>query len=155
MDDLKDIYISPLNPADAGELSALLSSSRKEYSKHFIPFPFALVSVKNILSEKKLDRYFGLRLDDILVGFYMLRGFDKGYQIPSYGVWIAEEYSGRGLSKLTLQHAFAFCKLNGIKKLMLKVAPDNLAAKRIYEIFGFIYSDVDEKIGHLIYFKDL
>ncbi len=155
MNDLKDIYIFTLNPADAGELTALLISSRKEYSEHFIPFPFEFDVIKKILTEKILDRYFGLRVDGKLAGFYMLRGFDNGYQIPSYGVWIAEEFSGRGLSKLTLQHAVAFCKLNGIKKLMLKVAPDNLTAKSIYENFGFAFSGVDKNIGHLIYFKDL
>lgn len=155
MDELKDIFISPLNPEDAEELTELLRSSRKEYSKHFIPFPFELNAIRNVLLSKKTDRYFGLKLDGKLVGFYMLRGFDKGYSIPAYGVWIAEEFSGKGLSKLTLQHAFSFCKINDIKKLMLKVAPENITAKNIYENFGFTFSSVDDKIGHLIYFKEL
>ncbi|MBZ0198368.1 MAG: GNAT family N-acetyltransferase [Ignavibacteriaceae bacterium] len=155
MDELKDIFISPLTVGDAEELTELLSSSREEYSKHFIPFPFELQAIRNLLSSKKADRYFGVKLDDKLVGFYMLRGFDGGYKIPSYGVWISEEFSGKGLSKLTLQHAFSFCKINGIKKLMLKVAPENIPAKNIYESFGFTFSSVDDKIGHLIYFKEL
>jgi len=155
MDELKDIFISPLSVEDAEDLTGLLISSRKKYSEHFIPFPFELQTIKSILSSKQKDRYFGLWFDGKLVGFYMLRGFDQGYQIPSYGVWIAEDYSGKGLSKLTLQHAFTFCRLNKIPKLMLKVAPDNLAAKNIYESFGFKFSEVDNKIGHLIYFKEL
>jgi RimJ/RimL family protein N-acetyltransferase len=38
---------------------------------------------------------------------------------------------------------------------MLKVHPDNLIAKKIYEDFGFVNEGIDNKIGHLIYFKNL
>lgn len=85
----------------------------------------------------------------------MLRGFDEGYSVPSYGVWISENYSNKGLSTFTLQHAISFCKLNSIKKIMLKVHPDNVSAKHIYEKHGFKQTGVDPKIHHLIYHKDL
>ena len=38
---------------------------------------------------------------------------------------------------------------------MLKVHPDNLTAKKIYEDYGFLNEGIDSKIGHLIYFKYL
>lgn len=88
-----------------------------------------------------------------LVGFYMLRGFDEGYTTPSYGVWIAPEYSSKGLAKLTLSHAFAFCRLHRINKLMLKVYPDNAVAKKLFEKNGFVLSKAAPKNKKLVYYK--
>ena len=134
--------------------SKRLLEESKEYLKHFIPFAEnSETFIRKILSQKKSDKYFGLFLKDDIVGFYMLRGFDAGYEIPSYGVWISSKYSNKGLSTLTLFHAFSFCKLNNIKTLMLKVHPENIVAKKLYEKFGFKQVGIDEKIGHLIYHK--
>jgi RimJ/RimL family protein N-acetyltransferase len=150
-----NIEIKKINPDFADTLSTLLQSSDKEYSKYFIPFPFEKKSIKKILSVSVKNSYFGVFVDNVLVGFYMLRGFDEGYKIPSYGVWISEKFSGLGISKLTLQHAIAYCKINKIKKLMLKVHPENSIAKNIYEHFGFRMEGTDPKNENLIYFKSL
>ena len=149
------LEIKRLTIKQAKELANLLQSSDKEYSKYFIPFTFDLDTISGILSKTKNDQIYGIYVENNLAGFYMLRGFDEGYSIPSYGVWISEKYANRGLSTFTLQHAISFCKLNSIKKIMLKVHPDNLAAKHIYEKYGFKQTGVDPKIHHLIYYKDL
>jgi len=147
------VEIRIISTQHAPELSELLLSSEKEYSKHFIPFNFDLESVFRVLDKVVNDLFFGIFIKNKIVGFYMLRGWDAGYEIPSYGVWIAKEYSSKGLSKLTLNHAISVCKINSIKRLILKVHPENLIAKKIYEDFGFVYQGIDEKIGHLIYHK--
>jgi L-amino acid N-acyltransferase YncA len=85
----------------------------------------------------------------------MLRGLDQGYDIPSYGVMISQKHSNKGFGKLTLYHAIAYCKLNGIKILMLKVHPDNLYAKKMYLDLGFEHTGTDERIGHLVLQKRL
>ena len=149
------LEINRLTIEQAIELADLLQSSDKEYSKYFIPFTFDLETISEILSKAIKDQIYGIYVEDNLAGFYMLRGFDEGYSIPAYGVWISEKYSNKGLSTFTLQHAISFCKLNSIKKLMLKVHPDNLAAKHIYEKYGFKQTGVDPKILHLIYHKEL
>lgn len=152
---LKTILIKDIDSSFSEELTDLLSREEKEYSKYFIPFDFDHTTIKKILTEKKEDKFFGLFVDDSLIGFYMLRGFDEGYDIPSYGVWISKEYSAKGLSKLTLQHAVSICKINGIKKLLLKVHPENKIAKMIYENFGFIKKSNDPKNNNLVYYKDI
>lgn len=149
------IEIKRINFNQAKELSDLLLKSSKEYSQHFIPFEFDLDSVTAAMSKANKDMFFGVYVEDKLVGFYMLRGWDAGYDIPSYGVWIAENFASKGISKLTLSHAISICRINSIKRLMLKVHPENLVAKKIYENFGFVYHGIDERIGHLIYFKDV
>jgi len=150
------LEIKELLSEHASIFSKRLSGESKEYLKHFIPFTdYSETYINKILSDKKSDKYFGLFLNDDIVGFYMLRGFDAGYEIPSYGVWISSKYTNKGLSTLTLYHAFSFCKLNNIKTLMLKVHPDNTIAKKLYEKFGFVKVGVDDKIGHLIYHKNI
>jgi len=149
------LEIKRINISQSGELSDLLMNSSKEYSQHFIPFEFDLDSVTTAMSRAKRDMFYGIYIDNALVGFYMLRGWDAGYEVPSYGVWIAENYSSKGISKLTLTHAISICRINSIKRLMLKVHPENLVAKKIYEDFGFVYEGIDARIGHLIYFKDI
>jgi RimJ/RimL family protein N-acetyltransferase len=150
------LEIKELTTEHASIFSKRLSEESKEYMRHFIPFAdFSEGYIKKILSEKKSDKYFGLFLKDNLIGFYMLRGFDKGYEIPSYGVWISSQYANKGLSTLTLFHAFSYCRLNNIRTLMLKVHPDNTIAKKLYEKTGFVKIGVDDNIGHLIYHKNI
>lgn len=147
------IEIKVLNPSFAKTLSDELAKESKEYLKYFTPFDFSFSSVEKILSESRMDKYFGIFINNNIVGFYMLRGFDKGYEIPSYGVWISSGFSNIGLSKLTLYHAFAFCKLNRIKTLMLKVHPENVVARNLYESLGFVKVGLDERNGNYIYHK--
>ena len=149
------IEIKRINTNHAKELSDLLLKSSKEYSRHFIPFEFELESVSTEIGKANKDMFYGIYVEKKLIGFYMLRGWDAGFEVPSYGVWIAEDFSSKGISKLTLNHAISICRINLIKRLMLKVHPDNLVAKKIYENFGFVYQGIDERIGHLIYFKDI
>lgn len=149
------IEIRKIGINEVKDLSFLLLQSNKEYSKHFIAFKFDPVSISSVIGKAIKDMFYGIYVDNKLIGFYMLRGWDAGYEIPSYGVWVAQNFSSKGISKLTLQHAISVCKINNIKKLMLKVHPDNLVAKKIYENFGFVYEGIDERIGHLIYFKDI
>ncbi|MCZ7610331.1 MAG: GNAT family N-acetyltransferase [Ignavibacterium sp.] len=150
-----EVEIRKINIAQSKELSDLLLQSDREYSKYFIPFEFDIESVSKVMGKAVKDMFYGIYVNSILVGFYMLRGWDAGYDIPSYGVWISENFSSKGLSKLTLHHAISICKINKVKKLMLKVHPDNITAKRIYEDFGFTFNGIDEKIGHLVYYKNI
>jgi len=152
---VSSLEIKRLNGNHSEELTNLLQNSTQQYSQYFIHFPFDLETISGILSKAIKDQIYGIYVEDNLAGFYMLRGFDEGYSVPSYGVWISENYSNKGLSTFTLQHAISFCKLNSIKKIMLKVHPDNIAAKHIYEKYGFKQTGIDPKIHHLIYHKDL
>ncbi|MCK4664985.1 MAG: GNAT family N-acetyltransferase [Bacteroidales bacterium] len=151
----KDIKIKVINKNYAQELSSLMSNTDPEYSKYFIPFNYDMDSIKSILAKAKLDLYFGVFVQNIIVGMFMLRGFDEGYKTPAYGVWIAQEYSGLGLSKLTLQYVMSLCKLNNIKRIMLKVHPENSVAKTIYESYGFFRNGEDLINNHLIYYKKI
>ncbi len=80
----------------------------------------------------------------------MLRGFDDGYTRPSFGVYIAERYTQRGLATLALHHALSWCRWNQIPAVMLKVHPDNRYARQTYERAGFQIVEPCPRTGHLI-----
>jgi len=151
--DREHIEIRRLTPKDAFRLSRLLLSAPPEYSQFFTPFNFDRKHIQGILARACRDLYYGVFVEKTLAGFYMLRGLDQGFKIPSYGVWISPSCSRRGLATLTLAHALAVCKMNDIAVVMLKVHPQNTAAKALYERFGFIQIGVDPANQSLVFEK--
>jgi RimJ/RimL family protein N-acetyltransferase len=158
---MKYINFSSLTVTEAGLISQLLLDSPPDYVKYFHPFDFNLHSLKLILEKTIKDRFFGVELksetshNNELIGFYMLRGLDEGYTEPMYGVFIHRKYSGKGIASLTIAHAESFCKLQGYKQLLLKVFPENIRAKNLYERLGFEFLRKDESSQQLVLGKEL
>lgn len=152
---LTPLEIRRLNPADAELLAAMLRSDSSEYQRYFAPFPFEPEPIRRMLTAARQDVHWGLFAGGELAGFFMLRGFDEGYSVPAYGVSVAERFSNRGLLKLSLSFAAAWCRFNGVDGMMLKVHPDNVVAKRAYERFGFRHDRIDVASGQLVYYLDL
>jgi ribosomal protein S18 acetylase RimI-like enzyme len=135
------VSIRLLTPADANTISSLLLGSSAEYVRFFHPFAFDAATIRSQLERAKKDVFFGVDVGSAstreLAGFYMMRGLDEGYPDPMYGVFVSWHYSNKGLARLTLDHAFSFCKLNDYEKILLKVDPRNVRAKKLYESCGF------------------
>lgn len=152
---INDLVIRRVTEADSHRVSSMLLGQRQDYLKHFHPFPFDEVTLFSNFSAAKTDRYWMINLGNSFAGFFMLRGLDAGYETPSFGVVIAENYCGFGLSALSLNYSISWCAANRIRKIMLKVHPDNLKAKKIYEGFGFIQSGVDSHNSNIIMHRNL
>jgi ribosomal-protein-alanine N-acetyltransferase len=97
----------------------------------------------------------GFFIDGNLVGFFMLRGWDAGYEIPSYGIVIDQDFTGYGFAKLSLEYSKTLCLLRGTKKIMLKVHVDNIRAEEIYKKAGFFQTGFDIENKNKIYCFDL
>lgn len=151
--EIHDVSFKRIQVRDSLKLSAMLVAAPAAYSRFFIPFAFDAQSVKLILRKAKKDIFFAVKVNGDWAGFYMLRGFDSGYRVPAYGVWIAPKYKNCGLAALALAHAFAICKLNRIGQLMLKVHPKNVKALKLYEKMGFVRTDVDPQNSNFVYHK--
>lgn len=149
------IEFQKLKITDLDELINLWNKDPQDYNKHFIPFEIKYDNLKIIIEKADNDLFIGIFVNKKIAGFFMLRGFDQGYDIPSYGVWISSLYANKGLAKLTLQYSLSICRLAGVKKIMLKFHPENIVAKKMYKNFGFNETAIDEKIGHIIMHKDL
>lgn len=132
-----DLHITRLSPTDASALSRLLTVDDKDYRQYFIPFVADIKSLEERLKSVREDRYWGIWLDSTLAGLFMMRGFDEGYQKPSFGVYISQTYSGKGLSRFAIDYCMSWCQVNNIEAMMLKVHPDNRYARLTYEKAGF------------------
>lgn len=138
-----DFVIRPLEPADGPALSSLLSSQSPEYLRFFRPFGFDQDSISALLRGKVQDIYMGIFWEERQAGFFMLRGWDEGYEVPAYGVLIDEAHSGLGLATLSLRISKAICRLRRAPRIMLKVDDANVRARRVFELAGFVQTEVD------------
>lgn len=152
---MDSLVVRPLTGSDAGALAAMLAAQDPTYMQYFIPFQFDEATLTPILTNAKSDLYIGLWWGSTLIGFFMLRGWDQGYDVPAYGVTIDQRFRNRGLGRLTLELSRSICKLRAAQRLMLKVHPQNAAAKQLYESFGFVYTTTDNKNNNLVYHLDL
>jgi GNAT superfamily N-acetyltransferase len=153
--ELQTVEIRSLNAAHASDLYNLILQSDPDYYRYFTAFKANLEVITGFLTNAKKDQYLGFFVHGTLAGFFMLRGLDEGFKVPSYGVFISEKYQSFGLGKLSVLYAFSFCKMNHIEKLMLKVHPLNTNALRIYREFGFVETRVDPSNNNLVFYKDI
>jgi RimJ/RimL family protein N-acetyltransferase len=129
--------IRPLVSADLAPLSKLLLSQRPEYIGHFHPFAFDEATLFAQFSNATRDRFWTLWKDGTLAGFFMMRGLDAGYSRPSFGVFVAEEFSGHGLARAALRHSLDWAASERISIVMLTVHEENHRAVAIYKDLGF------------------
>ena len=156
----RGISIRPFIEGDAATALALLRSAAPEYVRFFRPFAFDVETVKRLVGDARNDRWFVIEIAReeaaaIPVGFYMLRGIDEGFEDPMYGIFVAEEFSGLGLARLSLSHAESMCRLNGWPNLLLKVDPANTRAFGLYEASGFRFLRIDPATGNQVLIKPL
>ena len=148
------LLIRPLLAADAPKLSAMLRAQRPEYVAFFNPFGFDEFTLTRVLTNSEKDVFAGIYCAGSLAGFFMLRGWDEGFDVPAYGVLIDEGHKNYGLATVTLRAAKAVCKLRRAPRLMLKVSPANAPAKRLFERAGFRQTGVNSAGDLLIYHLD-
>lgn len=147
--------ILPLEMKHAPQLSEMLCAQSPAYVRFFTPFSFDESAIAGILACQRQDIFMGIYWQDDLAGFFMLRGWDEGYEAPSYGVLIDERYSGYGLTRLSLKMVKSICKLRHSPRIMLKVHPENTIARSLFEEARFIQTGVDAASGYLVYHFDL
>ena len=137
------------------ELSHQILSSPKHYNQYFNPFSFRCEELMPIILNSEKDLYYIVMFENKIAGFFMLRGFDRKFDVPSYGVWVNHEFSKKGIAGLTLKFSISILKILSVKKIMLKVHPDNISAKKIYESYGFQFSHIDKNNDNLVYYKKI
>lgn len=148
------LIVRSLRVEDAAALSAMLCAQSQSYARFFTPFNFDQKTITNLLAARKEDVFMGIYWQSELYGFFMLRGWDEGFDVPAYGVLIDERHSGYALAQLSMRMSKSICKLRGASRIMLKVHPDNAAARMLYEEAKFVRTGVDARSGNLIYHFD-
>jgi ribosomal protein S18 acetylase RimI-like enzyme len=93
----------------------------------------------------KKDRYYLTRRQGQLVGYSMLRGWDEGYDVPSFGGCVHPAARGTGVGHFLVIHAIGAAYALGARKLRLSLYKANLRALHIYTKVGFAFSAKNER----------
>jgi GNAT superfamily N-acetyltransferase len=152
---LNDLAITDLQAQDVVEIRRLIDADDVDYRRYFVAFDVDAAVLGETIARAQRDRYWGIRTNGRLISVFMLRGLDEGYAAPAFGVYVAQSHASKGIARLALQFAIAWCRLNGCDEVMLSVHPDHAAAVHIYEQSGFQFTGNSSSRGHNIYRKKL
>ena len=149
----KSLSIRQLEPADAAAIAGFMRSQSNEYLRFFYAFGSDEAAIAEMLSASKRDIYSGIFWQGSLIGVFMLRGWDAGYEMPTFGVLIDEKHRGNAFLNLTVDTAKLICRLSGLKRFMVKIHPDNTALRNVHRM-GFYQTGVEESTGNIIFHLD-
>src|SRR5439155_18955977 len=131
---LADLAINRLSAADAADLGSFFTRlhSDKDTTRFFHPHPLTQAFAQELCVRQStcLDRYYVIRYQERIAAYFMLRGWDEGYETPSFGACTHPELRGAGLGQLLLAHAIAESRTAGARNLRLTVYKDNEHALR-------------------------
>ena len=99
------------------------------------------------------DRYVGAWVNGELCGYGMLRGWDAGFSVPSLGIYVIPRARGSGLAEELMRHLHNVAA-EAAPRVRLRVTPDNLPARALYERVGYVFDGTVER-GELVGVKTL
>jgi ribosomal protein S18 acetylase RimI-like enzyme len=147
--DLRRIEVQRISTADSAALGEFFEAlaADAETVRFFHPHPFSRAFAVELCGRTTAcrDRYYVARYRDRIVAYMMLRGWDEGYAIPSFGVGSHPALRDAGLGQLLLAHAAAESRDAGASKLRLTVFKNNERAVHVYRKFGFVFQDKNEQ----------
>jgi [ribosomal protein S18]-alanine N-acetyltransferase len=124
--------------ADKEKLLAFFKENNiPEVTATFTAFPLEESTVEYIVEREHRDIYNILISGQRVIGFSMLRGFEDGYTIPSFGIIIDYRFQNLGLGKHLLSLTIDQAKSIGCTKVRLSVYQCNQAGWKIYQAIGF------------------
>jgi hypothetical protein len=150
----KSFSIRPLEPGDAAAVAGFMRAQPPAYLRFFYAFGADEAAIAEMLTAVEKDIYSGVFWQSKLIGIFMLRGWDEGFDVPAFGVLIDEQFRGGSLMRLTLETAKLICRLAGAKKLMAKIHPDNVTPRGARRL-GLHQTGVEEATGNIIYHLEL
>ena len=133
------LRIRALRPADDEALGRLLEENGAAGAAPFFhPFPLTRDTARGLLRRPGADRYLGAWVGGRLVGFAMLRGWDAGFVIPSFGILLDGPFRRRGIGTRLTRHALRVAGAAGCRAVRLTVHAGNHAARRLFDRAGFV-----------------
>jgi ribosomal-protein-alanine N-acetyltransferase len=135
--------IRSLSPSDVHALTRFFAAicADEDTVSYFHPHSFDAETAQRICNRDGIhkDRYFAAFDGQMIVGYAMLRGWDEGYEMPSFGVCVRPDARGRGIARSLLSEALSRARTAGACRMMLKAYGENAVARRLYESMGFVF----------------
>ncbi len=134
----EELRFQPVGPEHADALVALFERNTvPAVAVMFDPFSFTALEARRIALEPRQDHYYIATRGADLLGLSMLRGFDEGYEIPSFGIFIDHECHGQGIGRRFTAWTIEQARQRGCPAVRLTVYADNAAALGLYASLGF------------------
>lgn len=143
-----------VGPEHAHALARFFERLREQdVEKFFHPHPLTADEAQKRAAYRGLDFYCVLVLDDVVVGYGMLRGWDEGYEIPSIGVVVDPSVQGRGYGRSLMKFLRATARKRGVNRLRATVNPDNVKMVAYCRSQGYVFQGLEN--GRLVGFRPL
>jgi ribosomal protein S18 acetylase RimI-like enzyme len=143
-----DPVIRPLRVDDANALGDFFEAlaADAETERFFHPHPLTRVFAHELCHRLGAiqDRYFAAFQGDRVIGYSMLRGWDEGFSVPSFGASVHPKWRNVGLGKRLMAHAIEQTEQAGCERLRLTVFKNNERAIAVYRRFGFAFTDKND-----------
>jgi ribosomal-protein-alanine N-acetyltransferase len=144
-----------LTSADEPALTAFFAANnRADIVRNFHPFPLDAASATRLCREPRKDRYFIFEESGAVFGLAMLRGWDEGFAVPSFGILVHHAHHGKGIGRALTEHALAVAGEMRVPRVRLTVRADNARAVHLYESMGFHTSETLSD-GRLVMFAEI
>lgn len=129
-----------VSPKDHGPLAEVFSEIGGSF---FQPHALTPEAARRLSQHSGHDVYAMLLDDGRPVAYGMLRGWDEGYMTPFLGIAVRRSARGKGYGRLMMAHLHHEARARGATQIRLRVHPDNVVARRLYESLGYRYIGED------------
>jgi ribosomal-protein-alanine N-acetyltransferase len=130
-----------IEPVEARHVQALVelfeSNCVPVVSDSFDPFPLTADEAERIALQPRRDTYFVASLQGGLVAMSMLRGFDEGFEVPSFGIFVDHRHHGEGIGRQLTAWTVDEAGRRGYPSVRLSVYASNASALHLYRSLGF------------------
>jgi len=127
-----------IGPDDFNLLSKFFEKNNSSLiTNGFTAFPLNDESAKFICKPNHKDKYYFYTEELSILGFSMLRGWEEGFDIPSFGVFVDKDWQGKGIGNKITRETIEECLKLGCDKVRLSVYLSNKPAYSLYKKFGF------------------
>lgn len=133
----------PVLPGDAQALAQFFAANRGvPENAGFDPFELTAERARAIAAGASSDRYYlATNGRGELVAMSMLRGFDEGYAVPSFGILVDHGHHGLGIGRKLTAWTIAAARELACPAVRLSVYASNPGALALYRSLGFVEQD--------------
>jgi ribosomal-protein-alanine N-acetyltransferase len=146
---MSNLEIRRIRTTDAAVLGDFFEelAADAETVRFFHPHPLTRANAALLCggAATRLDRYYVALYRGRAAAYALLRGWDDGYAVPSWGGCVHPDLRSAGLGHALLLHAVAESRAAGAARLRLTVYKANQRGVHLYSKFGFVFQDKDEK----------
>ncbi|MBA3321642.1 MAG: GNAT family N-acetyltransferase [Pyrinomonadaceae bacterium] len=134
-----DVQFFEVGSSHGESLAELLKENNvPAVTRTFNPFPMSAETALKIAHLPRRDRYYGASLEGKMIGLSMLRGWDEGYSVPSFGIIVDHRFHNLGVGSRMLDFTIEQARVLGCSRVRLTVYSSNSPAVRLYKTRGFV-----------------